>query len=81
VKAGGLEFGSDPLALGELVARSRAATRLPLFVKLSPTLTDIGEVARRVLDAGATGITVINTLPGLVRRRDAASALVSAPVG
>lgn len=75
VKAGGMEFGADPAALAEVVRRARAATSLPLFVKLSPTLTDIAAAARIALDHGATGITVVNTLPGLVvdveRRRPA----------
>ena len=65
-RAGGMEFGADPLALATVVSRARAATRRPLFVKLSPTLPDIGETARRAVDAGADGITVINTIPGLV---------------
>ena len=65
-KAGGLEFGADPAALRDVVTRSRAASRRPLFVKLSPTLSDITAAARISLDAGADGITVVNTLPGLV---------------
>ena len=65
-RAGGLEFGADPVALATVVSRARAATKRPLFVKLSPTLADVGETARRAVDAGADGITVINTIPGLV---------------
>jgi dihydroorotate dehydrogenase (NAD+) catalytic subunit len=66
VRAGGMEFGADPATLTAVVSRSRAATRRPIFVKLSPTLPDIGRTARIAADAGADGITVINTLPGLV---------------
>ena len=66
VHAGGLEFGADPRALTAVVSRTRAVTRRPLFVKLSPTLPDIGRTARVAADAGADGITVINTIPGLV---------------
>ena len=66
VKAGGMEFGADPRALAEVVARARRATQKPLFVKLSPTLQDIGMSARTAADAGADGISVVNTLPGLV---------------
>jgi len=66
VKAGGMEFGADRAVLGELVRGARAATRMPLFVKLSPTLSDIGGTARAAVDAGADGITVVNTIPGLV---------------
>lgn len=66
VKCGGLEFGADPVALAELVRRARAATRRPLFVKLSPTLPDVVATARAALDAGADGLTLVNTMPGLV---------------
>ncbi|HEX4932226.1 MAG TPA: dihydroorotate dehydrogenase [Gemmatimonadaceae bacterium] len=75
VKAGGMEFGADPAALSEVVRRARAATAAPIFVKLSPTLPDIAAAARTALDAGATGLTLVNTMPGLVidleRRRPA----------
>lgn len=66
VKQGGMEFGADPAALAEVVRGARAATRKPLFVKLSPTLPKVGEAAQCAVDAGADGITVINTIPGLV---------------
>ena len=66
VKAGGMEFGADPRSLAEVVSRSRDTTRKPIFVKLSPTLQDIGMSARTAADAGADGISVVNTLPGLV---------------
>lgn len=75
VKAGGMEFGADPCALEQVVRGARAATRRPLFVKLSPTLPDIAASARVAVDAGADAITVVNTMPGLVidvdRRRPA----------
>jgi dihydroorotate dehydrogenase (NAD+) catalytic subunit len=70
-KKGGLEFGADPEALRALVARSREATRKPLFVKLSPALADVVGTARAAVEAGADGITVFNTLPGLVVDTDA----------
>jgi len=66
VKAGGMEFGADPRSLADVVGKSRHATRKPIFVKLSPTLQDIGDSARTAADAGADGISVVNTLPGLV---------------
>lgn len=66
VKAGGLEFCADPCALAEVVKGARAATRRPLFVKLSPTITDIARTAAVAADAGADVITLVNTLPGLV---------------
>lgn len=66
VRAGGLEFGADETSLRAVVSGCRAATRRPLFVKLSPTLGDIAAAARVAVDAGADGITLVNTLPGLV---------------
>lgn len=66
VKAGGMEFGADPQSLRDVVTRSRAATRRPIFVKLSPTLADIAKSAQIAADAGADGISVVNTIPGLV---------------
>ncbi|HVH40444.1 MAG TPA: dihydroorotate dehydrogenase [Gemmatimonadaceae bacterium] len=66
VKQGGMEFGADPAALAAVIRGARAATKRPLFVKLSPTLPSIAETARLAVDSGADGITVINTVPGLV---------------
>jgi dihydroorotate dehydrogenase (NAD+) catalytic subunit len=66
VRAGGMEFGADPQSLKDVVSRSRAATTRPIFVKLSPTLTDIARTAQIAADAGADGISVVNTMPGLV---------------
>jgi dihydroorotate dehydrogenase (NAD+) catalytic subunit len=74
-KAGGVEFGADPRALREVVSTARAATRLPIFVKLSPALADIAGAAKISVDAGADAITLVNTLPALAidveRRRPA----------
>ena len=66
VKQGGTEFGADPAALHAVVSGARAATKRALFVKLSPTLADIAGAAKIAVDAGADGITVVNTIPGLV---------------
>jgi dihydroorotate dehydrogenase (NAD+) catalytic subunit len=66
VRAGGTEFGADPQVLSDLVKGARAATRLPLFVKLSPALPDIARTASIALDAGANGLTLVNTMPGLL---------------
>ena len=65
-RAGGMEFGADRETLVALVKLARAATRRPLFVKLSPVLESVADTARAAVDAGADGITVINTIPGLV---------------
>ena len=63
---GGLEFGVDPPALSEAVAAARsAAQKRPLIVKLSPNVTDIVEIAVAAEEAGADGLTLINTLRGL----------------
>lgn len=67
VKAGGLEFGADATALAALVAAAQAATARPILVKLSPTLgAAIADTARVAVDAGATGLTLVNTMPGTV---------------
>jgi dihydroorotate dehydrogenase (NAD+) catalytic subunit len=75
VKAGGMEFGADPTALAQVIRLARAATGRPLFVKLSPALPDIARSAAIAVDAGATALTLVNTIPGLVvdveRRRPA----------
>lgn len=65
-RAGGEEFGANPASLREVVERARRETRRPLFVKLAPTLPDIGASARIAAEAGADAITVVNTIPGLV---------------
>ena len=57
VRAGGMEFGADPRSLAEVVSKARNATRKPVFVKLSPTLQDIGMSARTAADA--FGVQVI----------------------
>ncbi|MBY0489826.1 MAG: dihydroorotate dehydrogenase [Gemmatimonadaceae bacterium] len=67
VKAGGMEFGADPVALAALVKAARAITSRPLFVKLSPALgPNIVAAAQTAVEAGATGLTLVNTMPGLV---------------
>lgn len=66
VKAGGMEFGADPAALTEVIRLARGATGKPLFAKLSPTIPDIARAASVALDAGATGLTLVNTMPGLL---------------
>jgi len=65
VKSGGIEFGQAPRALAALVRAGRAACQLPLLVKLSPNVADIGEMARVCEAEGADGISLINTLQAL----------------
>jgi dihydroorotate dehydrogenase (NAD+) catalytic subunit len=64
--AGGIEFGADPGAVSRIVAACRRATRRPLFAKLSPALPDIPAIAECAVQAGADGVTLVNTMPGLV---------------
>src|SRR5262249_36661378 len=66
VKKGGLQFGSDPLQVSEVVRAARQAARSrPLWVKLSPLVTDIGLIARSAAEAGADALTVANTYPAM----------------
>ena len=66
VKKGGMQFGSDPAMAAEVVsAARRAAVRRPLWVKLSPLVTDIGLIAKAVVEAGADALTVANTYPAM----------------
>ncbi len=65
VGAGGLAFGVDPEKLERLVSAVRAETELPLWVKLSPNVTDIVAVAQAALSGGADALTLINTLLGM----------------
>jgi dihydroorotate dehydrogenase (NAD+) catalytic subunit len=70
--AHGVDFGTDPCLCGPLVAKCRAATSLPLWVKLTPNVTDIAAVARAAADSGADALSVINTVLGMAvdwRRR------------
>jgi dihydroorotate dehydrogenase (NAD+) catalytic subunit len=67
VKKGGMQFGADPGLVAEVVGAARkAAARRPLWVKLSPLVTDIGLIARAAEGAGADALTVANTYPAMV---------------
>ncbi len=65
VSAGGMEFGVDPELAAQVTSAVKAATTLPLIVKLSPNVTDIKEIALAVEGAGADAISLINTLKGM----------------
>ena len=65
VKAGGMAFGVDPQAAFSVVQSVRKKTSKFLMVKLSPNVTDITEIARRVEAAGADAISLINTLSAM----------------
>jgi dihydroorotate dehydrogenase (NAD+) catalytic subunit len=62
--AGGVEFGADAEAIERVIASCRRATQRPLIAKLSPALADIPALAQAAVDAGADGISVVNTMPG-----------------
>ncbi|HEY3935185.1 MAG TPA: dihydroorotate dehydrogenase [Gemmatimonadales bacterium] len=64
--AGGLEFGADERSLRDVVTRCRSATSRPVFVKLSPVLPDVAAMGRTARDAGADGLTLVNTMPGFL---------------
>lgn len=66
LKAGGISFGVDPEATYRVVRVVRKETDLPLLVKLSPNVTDITPIARAAEEAGADGLSLINTLSGMV---------------
>ena len=65
VHAGGKNFGCDPKAAAEVTKAVKAATGKPVFMKLTPNVTDIAEIARACEDAGADGVCLINTLLGM----------------
>ncbi|ARJ39984.1 dihydroorotate dehydrogenase B catalytic subunit [Sporosarcina ureae] len=65
VKCGGILFGTDPEIAKELTAAVKAVSSVPVYVKLSPNVTDIKAMALAVEAGGADGITMINTLVGM----------------
>ena len=64
-EAGGMIFGNDPASLGSVTRACRRATSLPLWVKLSPNVTDIRELARAAEDEGADAVSLVNTFVGM----------------
>lgn len=65
VKAGGMAFGTDPEKAAEITRAVKAVSSKPVFVKLSPNVTSVTEIALAVEEAGADGISLINTLLGM----------------
>ncbi|MEK4128948.1 dihydroorotate dehydrogenase [Solibacillus sp. FSL W8-0474] len=65
VKCGGIQFGTDPSTAQQLTAAVKAVSSVPVYVKLSPNVTNIVEIAKAVEAGGADGITMINTLVGM----------------
>ncbi len=65
VHGGGMSFGTSPEAAAEVTRAVKAVTTKPVIVKLSPNVTDIVSIAKACEDAGADGISLINTLLGM----------------
>ena len=65
VDEGGMAFGTSCAPAAAVTAAVRAVTKRPLIVKLSPNVTDVTEIARAVEDAGADGVSLVNTLLGM----------------
>lgn len=65
VHGGGLAFGTSAKAAAEVTAAVKAVCHKPVFVKLSPNVTDIASIAKACEDAGADGLTLINTILGM----------------
>lgn len=65
VHCGGMSFGTDPDCAAEVTRAVKAVTTKPVFMKLTPNVTDIVSIAKACEDAGADGISLINTLMGM----------------
>lgn len=65
VKQGGITFGTDPNVAKELTRMVKDVSDVPVYVKLSPNVTDVVQLAKAVEEGGADGITMINTLLGM----------------
>ena len=65
VHGGGMSFGTDPAAAAEVTRAVKAVCKKPVYVKLTPNVTDIAAIARACEQAGADGLSLINTLLGM----------------
>ena len=65
VHGGGMSFGTSAYAAAQVTRAVKAAVKKPVYIKLTPNVTDITEIARAVEDSGADGISMINTLLGM----------------
>ncbi|MBQ7491147.1 MAG: dihydroorotate dehydrogenase [Clostridia bacterium] len=65
VHGGGMSFGTDPAAAASVIRAIKAVTKKPVIAKLSPNVTDITAIAKACEEAGADGISLINTLLGM----------------
>ena len=67
--SGGLDFSQDPKKAYSLVSEIKKITKIPLWAKLSPNVTDITEIVKACVDAGSEGVSLINTVLGLAINR------------
>ncbi|MGY4689761.1 dihydroorotate dehydrogenase [Salibacterium sp. K-3] len=81
VKEGGIAFGTNPELAAELTERVKAVSEIPVYVKLSPNVSDITVIAEAVEQAGADGLTLINTLSGMKIDRQTKKPLLANQVG
>ena len=85
ISAGGMEFGVDSKLAAQVTSAVKTVTSLPVIVKLSPNVTDIGEIASAVEEAGADAVCLINTLKGMAidieRRRPCCGNIVGGVSG
>lgn len=65
VHGGGMSFGTQPESVAEVTRAVKAVTTKPLYVKLTPNVTDIVAIAKAAVDAGADGLCLINTMLGM----------------
>ncbi|RAI82960.1 dihydroorotate dehydrogenase [Macrococcoides goetzii] len=80
VKEGGIQFGTDPKTAAELTRKVKAVSQVPVYVKLSPNVTNIVEMAEAVAEH-ADGITMINTLVGLRINEKTGAPIIANVVG
>jgi dihydroorotate dehydrogenase (NAD+) catalytic subunit len=81
VSKGALKFDSDPIALTNLIKELKKVSTKPLFIKLSPQVTDITKMAIAAEQAGADGLVLINTIPGMRINIDSGKPIMGNKVG
>ena len=81
VKHGGIQFGTDPDVARNLTEKVKAVSSVPVYVKLSPNVTDIVAMAKAVEAAGADGLTMINTSVGIVLDRKTGKPIIANTTG
>lgn len=77
VKHGGIQFGTDPTTARNLTEKVKEVSSVPVYVKLSPNVTDIVAMARAVEKGGADGLTMINTLVGMALDRKSGKPIIA----